>query len=650
MANPTNMDSGVDFQTWNNHSRGGGTNTFKGTQGINSRDANDDSLQTSDNTWVIVFDKSNYTGNCWQIDQGKYYDNLHDNEIYDSNGNDTGNHWQGTINSFILYKQKPSWFVAGSSVVPSNEQLFELEGTQVLVCEDANFLGDNSVFTGPYTCPDVANVGYTTNSRYMSGAYAISSLKTGPNAWMIIFDHPQMKGDFKKIVPNSGPSTTESMDYSNLNNIERDDSDGKKDGDWNDQINSFVIYNYEPEFWNTPYNSPYIDGKTLYSLFPYPTNSESDSNITYMVEDSTYSVDYPEYQYQSADQGTDVYGEETHDDTSTLPQNGWTKYHVHMEHDIHFAWNDTADFDIYFDNAGNIVQIGNFIWTSNGAFDVPSTVIKSVDAIGAYLSASLDLIGVDTDIIDDFIEGFNFVCNAFNTIAKKVYQFSDNGGQFYFLPVICHTINRIASTVATQYAVPLYTDPSNVRNSYVLSFNNNSFPTALTGTLGNEAGSWQIKQGLDAGTWPFNQVSEYVYEGNNYRTWYQETSVSGSLGMFVSCKIDYEIGDDSKDDHVIILMGFIIPDTADTFTPVLSFAQATVQFTDGSNENIMTPAFNGAVGAPNYSTDIIGSVYQFITSKLNGISMSDSQQGRQYLADITQANMSAITQCMSYGA
>ena len=96
-------------------------------------------------------------------------------------------------------------------------------------------------------------------------------------------------------------------------------------------------------------------------------------------------------------------------------------------------------------------------------------------------------------------------------------------------------------------------------------------------------------------------------------------------------------------------MGFIIPDTADTTAPVLSFAQATVQFTDGSNDNIMTPAFNSAVGAPNYSTDIIGSVYEFISSGLTGISMSSSQQGRQYLADITKANMSAITQCMNYG-
>lgn len=653
MANPTNMDSGVDFQTWNNSDRGGGTDKYTGTQGINSRDANDDSLQTSDSTWVIVFDKSNYTGNCWQIQNGQYHGNLHDNEIYDSNGKDTKNHWQGNINSFILYKQKPSWFVADSSVVPSNDQLFELHGTQVLLCEDAHYQGNNKTLEGPFTCLDTSQIFYITNGqRYMSGAYAISSLKTGPNVWLVVYDHSKMAGDFKKIVPNSGPSGTKSIDYSDLNNIDRDNLSGDKDGDWNDQINSFLIYNYQPEFWNTSYASPYVDFVTLYNLYPYPTNNVSDNKVEYMVEDSKYTIDCPALQYQSADRtmtGVNYIG----DDTTDLPATGWTKYNVQMEHVNSLAWNDTAGFDLYFDNAGNIVQIQNFTWTSNGAFDVPKTVIFSVDVIGAYLSTSLAMIGVDTGAIDDFIEGFDFVCNAFNTIAKKVYQFSDNGGQFYFLPVICHTINRIASTVATQYAVPLYTDPSNVRNSYVLSFDNSSFPAALSAAIGSNAGSWAVKQDLTGGTLPFNQVTEYAYEGSNYRTWYQESSVSGSLGMFVSCKIDYEIdyevGDSSKDDHVIILMGFIIPDTADTTAPVLSFAQATVQFTDGSNDNIMTPAFNSAVGAPNYSTDIIGSVYEFISSGLTGISMSSSQQGRQYLADITQANMSAITQCMNYG-
>jgi hypothetical protein len=652
MANPTNMDSGFDFQTWNNSERGSITHKYKGAQGINSRNAADDSLQTSEGTWVIVFDSSNYTGNCWQIGDDKYFDNLHDNEIYDSNGNDTKNHWQGNINSFILYKNKPSWFVAGSTVVPSNDQLFELNGTQVLLCEDAHYLGNNNTLSGPFTCLDSSSIFYRTNSeRYMSGAYAITSLKTGPNAWLVVYDHSYMAGDFKKIAPNSGPSNNTSSNYSDLKNIDRDNLNGDSDGNWKNQINSFLIYNYLPEFWNTKYASPYIDFATLYGYYPSPTSEVSDNKVEYMVEDSKYTIDCPTLQYQSADQtmtGVNYIG----DVTTDLPTTGWTKYNVQMGHVNSLAFDDKVNFDIYFDNAGNIIQIQNFTWTSNGAYDIPSTVIFSVDVIGKYLSTSLNLMGIETNAINDFIDVFNFVCNVFNTIAIKVYQFSDNGGQFYFLPVICHTINRIAATVATQYDNPLYVDSSDVRHDYVLSFDNNNFPAALNTIIDGTASDWAVKQDLDGGTFPFNQVTEYTYKGCNYRTWYQESSVSAELGIFVSCKIDYEIGDDSQDDHIILLMGFTIPETADQTTPVLAFAKTTVQFTDASLTNIITPAYNGYVDSPNYSADIIGSVYQFISNELTNdiLPVSGTQQGRQYLADITKANMLAIAQCTHYGA
>jgi hypothetical protein len=84
-------------------------------------------------------------------------------------------------------------------------------------------------------------------------------------------------------------------------------------------------------------------------------------------------------------------------------------------------------------------------------------------------------------------------------------------------------------------------------------------------------------------------------------------------------------------------MGFAIP--AEGRTPVISFAQVIVQFTDGSNTNIQSNAYN---------IDIINSVYNDLRSKLANISMNNSQQGRRYIADVTKANMNAINACMSY--
>jgi hypothetical protein len=170
-----------------------------------------------------------------------------------------------------------------------------------------------------------------------------------------------------------------------------------------------------------------------------------------------------------------------------------------------------------------------------------------------------------------------------------------------------------------------------------MSFSNTGFPSALNNALSGNGSANNWMQSANGKTSTFIQIVEFTYKNNPYRTWYQESSVSAQLGMFVSCKIDYEIGDNSKDDHIILLMGFAIP--SEGHVPVISFAQVIVQFTDGSNTNIQSNAYN---------TDVINSIYNDLKNKLAGASMNSSQQGRQYIADITRANMNAINTCMSY--
>ncbi len=94
-------------------------------------------------------------------------------------------------------------------------------------------------------------------------------------------------------------------------------------------------------------------------------------------------------------------------------------------------------------------------------------------------------------------------------------------------------------------------------------------------------------------------------------------------------------------------MGFKMPGTGEN-APILTFAQATVQFTNNPDDNnIMTPAYSGISGAGNYTTDIIGSVYNFIAAN---VPQDASEPGRACIADVTKANMIAISQCTNYGA
>lgn len=622
------MTPGRDFQVWNNNDRGGYSDSYTGPQGQDNLNANDNSLETSAGTWVIIFDHSGYTGNCKKIPPGKYIRSLSDTHRHDNSGKKVGD-WKNDIQSFVLYKQKPAFWDTGSDYTqPSKSQLFVLHDGQASVAENDDFMGANRTFAAPFNGPNTANVGYTTNGIQMSGTTSISSLKTGPNVWMIIFDHEHTKGNFKKIDPNTAEKK--------LSNWSRMDINGDKKGNWENEIDSFLIYPAEPGFWPTKYSRPYVDFTTLYSLYPYPTSKSTDDDIEYVVGDSTYKIDEPEFQYQSTTQLLSVY---LMGDSTVLPTDGWTMYHVYQQHENTGAHNDKAEYDAYFDNDGRLVSIQLFQWSSDGAFQVPQTVIKSVDVVAWYFGTASSLVsfGVGKKVADAFVEVFDFVCNVFNKIANAVYEATDNGGQFYFLPVICHTLNRICTTVAKPYNYPAYADANDPRNNYEMAFSNSGFPTALSTALSGNGSANNWMQSAAGKTSTFNQVVEFTYQNNRYRTWYQESSVTAKLGMFVSCKIDYEAADNAKDDHIILLMGFAIP--LEDHIPVISFAQVIVQFTDGSNTNIQSGAYN---------TNVINSVYNDLRSKLAGISMSNGQQGRRYIADVTKANMNAINACMSY--
>lgn len=628
----------MDFILWNNNDQGGGSDSYTGAQGQENIDANNDSLQTSSGTWVIVFDGTEYTGNIWKINPSTYESDLNHVDRYNSSGSKVGV-WKNAIQSFIIYKQEPAYW--NSSSWPSKSELIELQEHQALFTENGNFEGDNRVFTGPYNAGSLSDIGYANDSDKMTGTGGVTALRSGNGSWLIIFDDTDFDGDFLKI----GPNTT----YPDLNNVERKDVNGNNDGDWKNQIQSFLLYTYQPEFWNTSYSRPYVDFSTFYGLYPYPTSSESDNEVVYMVEDSTYTVACPDFTEQSTTQSLSVNDD---DDTTNLPTNGWTKYGMSLTHENPvLTSDDTCTFDAYFDNTGALVSIQHFDMELNGADQISQALIDTVDFVAWYYgtTGALETLGISEEAADAFVDVFDFITAAFNKFSAAIYKVSDNGGQFYFLPVVCHTLNRLCTTVAKPFNVAVYTSSTDARQGNSMAFNNGNFPSALNTVIGNgSVKDWTQEDTSSGNTSPFGQAAEYTYQSNPYRTWYQESSVSAQLGIFVSCKLDYEIGDGSKDDHVILLLGFRLPDTNGD-PPSLTFAQATVQFTDGSNPNIMTPPYNNvSTGTSNYTSDVIGSIYNYIQEQLSGVSMTSSQQGRQYLADVTKANMQAICNCVSF--
>ncbi len=172
----SSMSSNADFEIWNNNDRGGEADTFKKAQGQDNIVGNTDSLETAANTWVIVLNDTNYTGDNMQIGQSTYMHDLNHTDRYDSDGDKQGD-WKSQIQSFILYKNKPAYW--GSN--PTRDQLFDPGPGRALFTENTDFLGNNRTFTGPYNALDLQSLGYTTNSNemYRSGFGTINSLRTG---------------------------------------------------------------------------------------------------------------------------------------------------------------------------------------------------------------------------------------------------------------------------------------------------------------------------------------------------------------------------------------------------------------------------------------------------------------------------------------
>lgn len=622
------MQSKTDFEIWNHSNQGGLSDSFTGTQGQDNIVGDTDSLETAQNTWVIVFNGSDYTGDSLQIDPSKKLNDLNHIDRHSSSGKKEGD-WKNQIKSFVLYKSRPSYW----GQVPSIDQLFLPSNGNALFTEDTDFLGNNRTFSAPYSAVNLQAIGYRTNSVHMFGTTGgtINSLRTGNNTWLSVFDDFNSNGCFLKVGPN--------QKHSDLNNVDRISGNGKVVGDWKNQIASFLLYDEKPEFWDTPYPRPYINFQSLYDKYPGVTNNESDGEITYKVEGSTYGIKKPELSIQTTTQSLDNYF--IAEDFGVLPSSGWSKYKIECSHKNTGGRNDKALFDVYFDNAGKLVSIQHLEWSSNGAYEIPQQLITIVDDEAWVLgtAGAIESLGISEAAAEEFISTFDAICKVFNTVSSFVYQKTDNGGSYYLLPVICHTINRLCSVVSEGYPQQNFISESDSRKNAKFDFNYPGFSTALSGT-GLEISNvddWAVKQG-SSDPLPFNQVCEYTLNDSHYRTWYQEASYSSELGMVISCKIDYEI-DANKDDHIILMMGFRVPAEGQT-TPILNYVQATIQFTDLSSDNIMTQLYTGESS--------VEQAFNELSAQLNRASNLSSYPGRQYLADVAKANMVAMQHCAQY--
>lgn len=168
-----------------------------------------------------------------------------------------------------------------------------------------------------------------------------------------------------------------------------------------------------------------------------------------------------------------------------------------------------------------------------------------------------------------------------------------------------------------------------------LSLNYKNFPVVLEDVVGMNIHSYKNGNNgwFQKSSGTYGQVVEYEYKDDSgeltqYRSWYMETSQPPQrLGLLVSVKIDHIRGS-SQDDHIILICGFDVQGH-------LSVAQATVQITNDSSQNLVVPPVTvaDAGGDPNKIDDLI-------YDKISAHNFHDT--GRNTIAWAVKANILSI--------
>lgn len=390
---------------WNNNDYGGISSSFTGAQRRSySTSQAWDSLKTGSNTWLVVWNGSNYTGDYLKIGGTSAASNSDLNHTDRSGGGD----WKNQIKSFIMYANQPSWW--GSSSTPPNNDL-NLQPHDAVFCADTDFNGDTAVYTATVYEPDLNSVDFPTNpNRDMKDN--IQSLATGSAAWLEIWNDTNYYGSTLKIYPNTK--------YTDLNSVSR-----KPEGDWKNQIQSFKLYGALPASWNLGFNED-----LFYNAFPGALKMEDSSG--------------PYYHYTTQDCGYDIRITSQSYDATTMTMS------FRIDYDL-TGHNDKVNLDLVINSDGSFNSV-SYEYEQGGAVQIPKAFITAVDVSAEVLGAvgALETAGISEEAANSFIEAFDTFCKVFNKISNGLYKLSEsNDGRFYMVAVCTQTLCRAFSAVTT---------------------------------------------------------------------------------------------------------------------------------------------------------------------------------------------------------
>lgn len=477
---------------------------------------------------------------------------------------------------------------------------------QVAFYQDKKYGGGYSIYDGPNQCASQYYMYYqgNVNSKDDNMTKDISSLKTGSNAWVTIYDGDNYTGQSLNFYPNTS-----------CDNLK--DHDDPTSHNWGDMIASWRLYTAIPSSWNTGFDKTTFEGQ-----FP-GWNKQSDLD-----------GDYLNYETQGA-------GYHVHQIGKSYPDEFTMKISLKVCYQITAGTNDNVLLDILVNTDGSLNSI-TYTYNAGSAVQIPGWVEKAVDA-GAEVAGAvgaLESAGISEAAAQEFVEDFNTICNVFNKVASAVFKLSQNDdGRFYLVPVVSHVIVRALKSVTIQGSVPRTANPAINFSSNVFAGHLDEISGYTVNKDGNGAYSWDQYTGSGY----LNTVLNYQKSSRNYRTWLQEVDVTrNNTGLVVSCKIDWENG--AGDDHIVLFTGFAHTDNG----VQMVFAQASVQFHHDEDDNLVTAAYTtdsqDASENMTYASNLAQAIYDDLNGQVVALNLGtgDTDEGRKALPIIARDNVQAM--------
>ncbi len=350
------------------------------------------SIKTGAKGWLVVYSNEDYSGNWLKIGPSSAISDLCDID----------KDWRNEIQSFALYGSKPSfWDTSGGG--PE----LKPHGCQVTFFEHDNFDGSNSSYLAPTSVSDITYVAYPSRQGGGVGA-SISSIITGPQAWVVLYDKANFTGNYHRQNPNT--------QHKDLSTVSRG-----SDGDWEGHVVGFQLFDSLPADWVLGF-----DVNKFKSLFP--GSYDDGGGIRYKTQGADFRINLP---------------------TFTFPDVNTMKVYITIDHIIGISSDDHVKLEILY-NADASVKGITYSFSAGSVYQIPDTFINAVDAAAKYAGAigAFATMGISETTANAFIKVFDISCEVFNDAAVLINKLTEtDGGRFYLLAVSAHVINRATCSI-----------------------------------------------------------------------------------------------------------------------------------------------------------------------------------------------------------